>query len=368
MINKENLEFIPHSLTMKNKNRKLKNFESFEENLFRKKQESKIFSDIKTSKSIKSNSINNNTITIDMTKNNSNNDTISESDYSSIHKKEMIHVYFKNPEIKFLKTKKKKPIKIILKRNCIKNVIERNIMDSNRNKTFDKIVKEVNENYKKLNLTSSNFFEENNKYNSINKDNDISNDKSSSRNHLYKKYSDMIPSVKFKDVVLINDEKRFKSELISQKKINNLNRLKSLPSIKERKIYKIQAKKIGEEKANKTLKAIQEMKSPEYENLDYKNYSINQKNLNRTIELMNIIKYNKYDFINDFNDDNKKYSKSNEKNYVIKLINNLGPPRLFKTCFKNKTIEKFNNTKGTGFGISRNGEDIKELVRKLKYN
>ena len=81
-------------------------------------------------------------------------------------------------------------------------------MDSNRNKTFDKIVKEVNENYKKLNLTSSNFFEEN-KYNSNNKDNDISNDKSSSRNYWNKKYSEMIPSVKFKDVVLINDEKRF---------------------------------------------------------------------------------------------------------------------------------------------------------------
>ena len=107
MINEENLEYIQHSFTMKNKKLKLKNFESFEENLFRKKKESKIFSDIMTSKSIKSNSINNNNITIDVTKNNTNNDTISESDYSSIHKKEMIHVYFKNPEIKFLKTKKK---------------------------------------------------------------------------------------------------------------------------------------------------------------------------------------------------------------------------------------------------------------------
>ena len=43
MINEENLEYIPHSLTMKNKKLKLKNFESFEENLFRKKKRKQNF-------------------------------------------------------------------------------------------------------------------------------------------------------------------------------------------------------------------------------------------------------------------------------------------------------------------------------------
>ena len=114
----------------------------------------------------------------------------------------MIHIYFKEPEIKFLKPKKNNPIKLILKQNCIENVIERNRMDSHRNKTFDDIKKDVIENYKK--------------HHSYYKTNILTdyNDNNLNEYFYLKKDSEKIPSSKLKDSIINREAKRFYSDSI----------------------------------------------------------------------------------------------------------------------------------------------------------
>ncbi len=351
MILKKNSALIKHSHTLGNKNLILK-FQSFEEKLFRKKQDTRknsLLSEQETSNTNKSYLNTSELIKKTYSTKNSTNTTYDSIDYNKIHEKEMIHIYFKEPEIKFLKPKKNNPIKLILKQSCIDNVIERNRMDSHRNKTFADIKKDVIYNFKKHHSKyKTNIITDNN-------DNNFN-------DNYYKKDFENLPSNKIKN--LKYEEKRFYSESIENNYLNNND---NLPLIKE-KCYssKRQYKKIGEEKANKILKAIRNMTCPEYEILDTSKETINRKNLNRTIELMNIIKLKKYDIENDF-DDFSYDPNSDEGKYATKLINSLGPLRLLKQNFKNKTIQKFNNSKGTGFGIPRYHEEIKEHVGNLKY-
>ena len=151
MILKKNSALIKHSHTLGNKNLILK-FQSFEEKLFRKKQDTRknsLLSEQETSNTNKSYLNTSELIKKTYSTKNSTNTTYDSIDYNKIHEKEMIHVYFKQPEIKFLKPKKNNPIKLILKQSCIDNVIERNRMDSHRNKTFADIKKDVIYNFKK---------------------------------------------------------------------------------------------------------------------------------------------------------------------------------------------------------------------------
>ena len=356
MILKKNSRIIKHSQTLESKNLQIKKFQSFEENLFKKVQNKRKISFLYDQESTNITKTNLNTselIKKTCTTKNINN-TFDSIDYNKIHEKEMIHTYFKQPEIKFLKPKKINPIKIILKKNCIENVIERNKMDSHRNKTLDEIKKDIIDNYKNHHSQfQTSFITENN-------------DNYSNEYFFLKKHSENIPSIKLKNSIITNKEKRFNSDLLENNLLNNVFTKDNLPSIKEKLFNKKQLKKIGEEKANKILKAIRNMSCKEYEILDKSKETINRNNLNRIIELMSIIKLKKYDIENEFGE--LSYNpNSYEGNYVTKLIYNLGPLRLIKQNFKNTTIQKFNNSKGTGFGVPRYHEDIKENVKHLKY-
>ena len=360
MILKKKTANIKHSQTLGSKNLIVK-FNSFEEQLFKRKQElrkNSLLIEQETSNTNKSNSNISELIKKTYSTKISTNTTYDSIDYNKIHEKEMIHVYFKQPEIKFLKPKKNNPIKLILKQNCIENVIERNRMDSHRNKTFDDIKKDVIENYKK--------------HHSYYKTNILTdyNDNNLNEYFYLKKNSEKIPSSKLKDSIINKEAKRFYSDSIENNNnylSNNIFTKDNLPLIKEKTYFnKKQYKKIGEEKANKILKAIRNMSCREYETLDTSKETINRNNLNRIIELMNIIKLKKYDIENEF-DDLSYNPNSYEGTCATKLINSLGPLRLLKQNFKNKTIQKFNNSKGTAFGVPRYNEDIKEYAGNLKY-
>ena len=95
------------------------------------------------------------------------------------------------------------------------------------------------------------------------------------------------------------------------------------------------------------------MKSREYEDLDYKKGIINKNNLNRIIELIDIVKYKTYDNEDNFNDMKDNFN-SDERMKFNKIYSYLGPSKFLKKHFKHHTILKYKDLNGMGFGSPRN--------------
>ena len=352
---KKNLELYNYlSFSVEKKKVKYKTIELLEKNLFRKKQQNLIL----TENNKKNFKINKGLLNFLYSKKNteltklhdsSQNITTNsnETNFSTIYEKDMKHTFYRSPQIKYFSSVKQIPIKIVMKKNCIEKVIERNKIDSHRNKNFDEISKKINKNKYKYSLSFSN--------------RKLSNDNSFV-------VKEKIPSFKLKNTILSSEIKRSNTENFTKNEIiNELYQKYNLPLIKEKELNKIKLKKIGERKANRLLRAIRNMISEEYEDLEYDKQTYNKNNLNRVIELIKIIKYNKYKGIDEFEDINDDKNKKKEKNMSQEIMNSLGYPKMIKQIFKNKTIKRFNDAKGFGFGIPRNGIEIKEYVGNLKY-
>ena len=128
--------------------------------------------------------------------------------------------------------------------------------------------------------------------------------------------------------------------------------------------FKIKACKIAKEKTKKTLKAIRNIIPRNYESLN-QNTSYSIKNLSRVKELIHLKQ-------NNFDETIKKFKArlriNNNHNYsYLKTITHFSPPSFFKHAFKKRTIQIFNNYKGFGFGVSRNGKEILEKYDRMKY-
>ena len=341
---KEKKTLFGFSLPLKKNKPKIKEFNSFEEYLFSQKQENKrnffyeknknkfrkklnscLNNYLSNSSIIKTNNISKNTTNI----------TIENSKLSSLQEKEIKHGFFKSSNIQLSGYKKKKPIKIILKKNCIEKVIERNFMDSHKNKTFGEIRKIIKKYPKKFNFLTSN-------------------SKSLNKEISHSQKIDNIPSLK--NDILFSEEKRRNTNIDDLQLIDTfLEKEDNFPLIKNenKKIHKSHLRKIGEEKAKKMLNAIRFMKSREYEDLDYKKGIINKNNLNRIIELIDIVKYKTYDNEDNFNDMKDNFN-SDERMKFNKIYSYLGPSKFLKKHFKHHTILKYKDLNGMGFGSPRN--------------
>ena len=339
------------SFSLKKKKFKSTTIELFEKNLFRKKQQNRILTEnnnknFKINKGLLKFLYTTKNTQIKKLQDSSKNITSNETNFSTIYEKDISHTFYNSSKSTFSSPIKNLPIKIIMKKNCIEKVIERNKMDSHKNKNFDEISKEINKNNTKYSLSFSSRKILNNNSFSI---------------------KEKIPSFKLNYSILSLGKKRNYTENFTQNKISNIIYQKSkLPLINEKKLIKIKLKKKGEKKANRILKQIRNMICNEYEDLEIGKQTYNQNNLNRVIELIKITKYNKYEDLEEFDDINENKLKK-EKNHSQEIIHSLGYPRMIKQIFKNTTINRFNNAKGLGFGIPRNGIEIKEYVSNLKY-
>ena len=268
-----------------------------------------------------------------------------------------------------------KKIKIDLKKSCIKNVIERNKMDV-RNYTFDEIKKKVLKNYTPE-LAKNEFSFTTNEQTEVQTIDNNSNIFLRNEKSLNTYAS---PTQNRRNNYIV----KFKSnrELINLKKLGNkvLNTNKIRYSIDPTKFpvinldeyyFKKEVRKKGKIKAFKELKAISNLMT-EYEELNEDKGAYSKQNLNRIVDLLQL---KEYDY-NEFEMNNPKEVKrdkitpeTEEGCYILTAISRLGPPPFLKTKFKSKTISKYNDSMGFGFGSTRNKNDkvIKEKVHKLKY-
>ena len=342
------------SLSVEKKKVKKKAIKLLEKNLFRKKQQNVILTEnnkknFKINKGLLNFLYSKNNTEIKQLQDSSKNLTTlsNETNFSTIYEKDMTHTFYRAPEIKYFSSVKKIPIKVVSKKNCIEKVIERNKMDSHKSKNFDEISKEINNNKSKYSLSFSNRKMSNN--NSFN-------------------IKEKIPSFKLNYNILSCEIKRSNTENFTQNNLNNILDPKyKLPLIKEKELNKIKLKKKGERKANRMLQAIRNMICDEYEDFEFDKETYNKNNLNRVIELIKITKYNKYKGFEEFDDLNDDKKRRKEKNRSQEIIHSLGYPKMIKQIFKNTTIKRFYNAKGFGFGIPRNGIEIKEYAGNLKY-
>ena len=268
-----------------------------------------------------------------------------------------------------------KKIKIDLKKSCIKNVIERNKMDV-RNYTFDEIKKKVLKNYtpnlakNELSITTNEQTEvqtiDNNSNIFLRNEKSLNTYASPTQNR--RKNFD----IKFKSNRELINLKKIGNTLLNTNKIRYSIDLEKFPSINlENYYFKKETRKKGKIKALKELKAISNLLT-EYEELNKDKGAYSQQNLNRIIDLL---KLKEFDF-NEFEMNNPKEVKrdkitpeTEEGCYILTAISRIGPPPFLKTKFKSKTISKYNDSMGFGFGSTRNKNDkvIKEKVHKLKY-
>ena len=268
-----------------------------------------------------------------------------------------------------------KKIKIDLKKGCIKKVIERNKMDRN-NYTFDEIKKKVLKNYTP-NLAKNELSITTNEPTEVQSIDNIN-------NTFYRKEKSLNTYASPTQNRRKNFDIKFKSnrELITLKKIGNTlvnaNKIRysidyeKFPSINlENYFFKKEARKKGKIKALKELKAISNLLT-EYEELNKDKGAYSQQNLNRIIDLL---KLKEFDF-NEFEMNNPKEVKrdkitpeTEEGCYILTAISRIGPPPFLKTKFKSKTISKYNDSMGFGFGSTRNKNNnvIREKVHTLKY-
>ena len=268
-----------------------------------------------------------------------------------------------------------KKIKIDLKKASIKKVIERNKMDV-KNDTFDEIKKKVLKNYTP-NLVKNELSITTNEPTEIQSIDNIN-------NTFYRKEKSLNTYASPTQNRRKNFDIKFKSnrELITLKKIGNTlvnaNKIRysidyeKFPSINlENYFFKKEARKKGKIKALKELKAISNLLT-EYEELNKDKYAYSQQNLNRIIDLL---KLKEFDF-NEFEMNNPKEVKrdkitpeTEEGCYILTAISRIGPPPFLKTKFKSKTISKYNDSMGFGFGSTRNKNNnvIREKVHTLKY-
>ena len=283
--------------------------------------------------------------------NESTNNTLnSQINYSSLRENDKkIHFQRKKQNKFSIKNNKK----IELKQDIVNNVIERNKIVFHK-MSFNEMSNMIKNNYKtkqnwyyqkefediqnpKSNLSKDiikNDYDIYNNYNNYNNFNDDQNNKIGIRKQL---------------TFSLNSNSNFlKSKNYPIKKL--LSKKEYLPSINYEEKKKIirNAKK----KTQKVLHAIETL-DKEYEEWNIYKGTYSSNNLCRVIHLIDIIKYGKT-----FEDEEFGTSKFQ----LMKYIKDFNRPRLLKTDFKVKTLEKFKSMKGLGFGTYRYGEEFKEMV------
>ncbi len=287
--------------------------------------------------------------------------TMNNESISLLKVEDKIHIFFKEPPQKLVIKKNifNKKVPIYLKKRALEKVIERNRSVGNLNKKFEEIKKKVMSRKKKIFINSNSCFNIN-KYVNAKRFSQIYNS-----NNFFFPHRKNNSNMELKELTISNKNKtdnnpdnffktkRFTQDqsLIPTEKIDNY-------------YFKIKACKIAKEKTKKTLKAIRNIIPRNYESLN-QNTSYSIKNLSRVKELIHLKQ-------NNFDETIKKFKArlriNNNHNYsYLKTITHFSPPSFFKHAFKKRTIQIFNNYKGFGFGVSRNGKEILEKYDRMKY-
>jgi hypothetical protein len=267
-----------------------------------------------------------------------------------------------------------KKIKIDLKKSCIKNVIERNKMDM-KNYTFDEIKKKVLKNYTPE-LAKNEFSVNTNEPTDVqtidNNNNTFYRNEKSLNTYASPTQNRRNYDLKFKsNKEIINLKKIGKKIIYTNKKRYSID-LTKFPIINLDEYYfRKEVRKKGKLKANKELKAISNLMT-EYEELNEDKGSYSKKNLNRIVDLLRLkeFEFNEFEMNNPKDVKRDKITPETEEGcYILTAISRLGPPPFLKTKFKSKTIFKYNDSMGFGFGSTRNknGNIIREKVHTLKY-
>ena len=289
------------------------------------------------------------------------------------------HSFFKPIQTSFKKyTIFSKKVKIDLKKNCIKNVIERNLREK-KHITFEKIKEKVLKNYTP-NLTSK-------EISIITEPNDIKNNENDFKN--YTNFNSFERNEKLLNTFV--SPKRSKKNNLSFLKFKSEKELKTFTSLIKNKnnkrfsidfskfqktnlddyFFKKEVKKTGKIKAMRELKAISNILT-EYEELNIDKGTYSKQNLNRIVELLKLKSFHfneeEMNNIKEINIDKFDYN-TEEGCYVINAISHLGPPPFLKTKFKSSTISKYNDSIGLGFGSYRNkdGKEYRKKIHNLKY-